>query len=685
VVANIGRLVRSSVRYKLLLLAVLPVLIVAPVTLGLAVYWNRQFVFEQLLQRVSSDLAVARDAFERLQQSYLDQLQSLANSHALLSAFATDDALRLRNQLGAVVDTTSFGFLRLTDLHGRLLLRSAQGAVGSTKSSPLRRKAAVWGLPSVGVELFTQAELAQESGVLAQRARLSLDESDPDESGRALIIRAICPVRDLNGGIVALLDGGVMLNRNFSFVDRLRDLVFGPGSLADGSYGVATVLLEDIRVTTNVPIREGERALGTRVAGAVRRAVLEQGNTWTDRTLVANEWYIAGYEPIVDSYGERVGMISVGYLEAPYRVGFYRAVVVLLATLLVVTGLGAVLAIWRARSIFQPVEAMTRVVRAIQAGEESRIGQVATRDELGELAHQFDHMLDALQRRKNEIRRAAETLEHKVAVRTGELQEKNQRLQETINLLRRTQDKLVAAEKLAALGELTAGVAHEINNPSAVILGNIEVLRDELGTAIEPVRTEIELIIEQVYRIRAIVDNLLRYSRPVQHPVPAAAIAVRSVLEDTLLLVRHEAKQKGVVISKAFAESNLVQVNRQELQQVLVNLLLNAIQAVSEGGRVDLATRDWGSGGVVIEVDDNGKGIPENQLQRVFDPFFTRDKEQGTGLGLSVSYALVRRAGGEITVSSWEGKGTRFELFLPSESTVGDSEVATTTDAAERG
>ena len=399
--------------------------------------------------------------------------------------------------------------------------------------------------------MFSQSDLATQSDLLARRAWLSSNRSDPGDSGDALIIRAICPVRDLSGSIVALLDGGVMLNRNFSFVDRLRDLVYGPGTLAEGSHGVATLLLEDRRATTNVPIRDGERALGTRVAEPVRSAVLEKGNTWTDRALIANQWYIAGYEPIVDSYGERIGMISVGYLEAPYRIGFHRAVIVLLATLLIVTGLGAMLTIWRARAIFQPVEAMTRVVRAIQVGEERRIGPVETRDELGELAHQFDHMLDSLQRREDEIRRAAETLEHKVAVRTGELQDRNQRLQDTIDLLRRTQDKLVAAEKLAALGELTAGVAHEINNPSAVILGNIEVLRDELGTAIAPVRTEIDLIIEQVYRIRAIVDNLLRYSRPVPNSASVEALVVRAVIEDTLLLVRHEAKQKRVVISKS--------------------------------------------------------------------------------------------------------------------------------------
>src|SRR5690606_21047763 len=135
---------------------------------------------------------------------------------------------------------------------------------------------------------------------------------------------------------------------------------------------------------------------------------------------------------------------------------------------------------------FRPIEEMTAVVRANQAGAERRIGPIASQDEIGELARQFDLMLDQLARRNQELRHAAETLEAQVEERTRELARKNADLERTIRLLEQTREQLVVAEKLSALGVLAAGIAHEINNPAAVILGNVELLVRELGEAARP-------------------------------------------------------------------------------------------------------------------------------------------------------------------------------------------------------
>jgi len=116
------------------------------------------------------------------------------------------------------------------------------------------------------------------------------------------------------------------LNRNYDFVDEIRDLVYGPGSLAEGSRGTVTVFLDDVRITTNVPGSESARALGTRVSVEVRNTVLEQGTTWIDRAFVVSDWYISAYQPIVDVNGDRVGMLYAGYLEAPFRSDLYRGI-----------------------------------------------------------------------------------------------------------------------------------------------------------------------------------------------------------------------------------------------------------------------------------------------------------------------------------------------------------------------
>jgi two-component system NtrC family sensor kinase len=528
------------------------------------------------------------------------------------------------------------------------------------------------GRGSVGIEVIPLEEITRMSPALEDRVRLALVDTPRARPGgsdietRAMVVRALQPVRDASGRLVALLDAGVVLNRNYAFVDRIRDLVYGPGSLPEGGWGAVSVLLGDTRITTNVPMggADGGRALGTRMSAEVAERVLEQGETWIDRAFVVDDWYVSAYEPIEDVGGNRVGALYSGFLEAPYRRAHRRNLTVLLGLAALALALSMGLSIRGAESIFRPVEAMARVVQAKQAGRRLRVGRIASRDEIGTLARQLDALLDQLDQRNRQIQGAADVLEQKVRERTHELSAQNIRLQETIALLHQTRRQLVTAEKLAALGELTAGVAHEINNPAAVILGNLEVVIDRLGRGAEPFRTELDLIIEQVYRIRAIVDRLLQYARPAEYANQLEEIDANRVVEDSLVLVRHELERKGVRLTTRLEARTGVCINRQELQQVLVNLLLNATRAVDQGGQVEVESGDWADTGVVIRVRDDGPGIPPDRLERIFDPFFTTDPEHGSGLGLSVSYGLVARYGGRITVDSAPGQGACFNLFL---------------------
>jgi two-component system NtrC family sensor kinase len=657
--------IQTSLRNKLLVLVLFPVLLVMPITLGLAIYWSKAFSYEQLLMKVRTDLAVAHDVFTQLQRDYLGRLGNLAQSYRFRKGFEAGEWRSVRTQIDALRYTGRFDFLHLTDRNGRWL---GQPEAGTSKYSMLGSRA-LRGEPAVGVEVFSSADLQREDQALAQRVRLRLVHTPralPAQRAvedRAMVVRAMYPIQDAQGKVVALLDGGVLLNGNFRFVDAIRDLVYGPGSLPEGSWGTVTVFLDDVRISTNVPLKRGERALGTRVSQEVRDKVLQHGAVWVDRAFVVNGWYVSAYEPIRDVEGQRVGMLDAGFLEAAFRSAVFQALGVLIVMFVAVMALSAVVAIRGARSIFQPMEAMTEVARATRCGHDRRIGVVSSRDELGELARQFDRMLDELQERNQQIQHAAEVLEAKVAERTRALRGKNQRLEKTIALLRQTRRRLVTAEKLAAVGELTAGIAHEINNPIAVMLGNMDVLLDELGEHSRPLKTEIDLIIEQIYRIRAIVDKLLQYSRPSEYVGYVEQVDVNRLMEDTLVLVGHELDAKGARLERRLSAATPIHINRQELQQVLVNLLVNAAHAVDRGGRVVIETEDLHGAGVIIRVSDNGVGIPPEQLGKVFDPFHTT-KATGIGLGLSVSYGLIRRYGGDITVHSERGRGSRFEVML---------------------
>ncbi len=706
----------SNLRYRLLALVLVPLVLLTGTVILLASKWSTDFTYEQLFTKVNTDLRVAGESFQRILEDGQRDLIALAGSASLNLLLTQGSNAQLLNLLEAQRVQRGFDFLKLLSEDGKRVLVEAGWQTRELRSSPLTAQvmsSADMVDGAAGIEIYAASEWQMEPGIDAELVVLPLVDTaraaptTRRNEDRAMIIRTLQPVVNADQRRVALLEGGLLLNRNFEFVDEIRDLVYGPGSLAPGSRGTVTVFLEDVRITTNVPARDDSRALGTRVSAEVRDTVLNRGEDWIDRAFVVNDWYISAYEPILDVAGNRVGMLYAGYLEAPFRSALFQAIAVMTALVVAGSLLAAVAAILGARSIFTPIEAMTSVVRATAAGEHRRIGPIPTGSEIGELASQIDAMLDTLELHRERIEKDAAMLEDKVQHRTAELEKQNKRLHDSIDLLHQTRQQLATAEKLAALGELTAGVAHEINNPTAVILGNMDVLTADLGKDADTVQTEIDLIIEQVYRIRSITDRLLQYSRsevksssaqpdsplndsaisPGQHdlsPQSLEPVPLDAVVTDTLRLLLHELDGQNIVVEQRHHATRLANIGRQELQQVLVNLITNAIQAViqkrefsvapgahdnalvqTETDVIEIDTADDSDDGVVITVRDSGCGIDASHLPRVFDPFFTSGKVQGTGLGLSVSYGIVRRFGGDIQVTSTVGHGSTFEIRLP--------------------
>ncbi|MBC7469964.1 MAG: HAMP domain-containing protein, partial [Ramlibacter sp.] len=306
-------------------------------------------------------------------------------------------------------------------------------------------------------------------------------------------------------------------------------------------------------------------------------------------------------------------------------------------------------------------EQMNRTMRQVEEGQSAaRVGPVEARDEIGALATHLDQLLDVIDEKTGSLQRWGEELDRKVAERTRELATSTESLQQT-------QQQLVKSEKLAAIGQLTASIAHEINNPIAVIQGNLDLMREMLGAHAAPVAAEIKLLDEQVERMRLIVTQLLQYARPTEYAGYVEALDSGRVLEDSLVLVGHLLARTRIEVGRRFLATARVGCNRQELQQVVINLLVNAIHAMPQGGVLTLATRDTqradGRSGVVIDVGDSGPGLPAHVLERLFRPFFTT-KSDGTGLGLWISLGLVERYGGSIEAHNAPAGGAVFSVTL---------------------
>ncbi|MDA2933098.1 ATP-binding protein [Acidobacteria bacterium AH-259-D05] len=230
--------------------------------------------------------------------------------------------------------------------------------------------------------------------------------------------------------------------------------------------------------------------------------------------------------------------------------------------------------------------------------------------------------------------------------------------------LEETHDQLQQAAKLAALGEMAGGVAHEINNPLGVILGRSDYLSRlaKLRKADEFLE-DLEAIEHNAARAGKIVSDLLDFARP--HPLNRRQHDLNSLLTQTIELMEPRVTTRDLTLRKELASVPPVEIDWDRMQQVFVNLINNSIDACQEGGTIRLRTHINSSRSQVeVTVEDNGVGIPPEHLKKVFDPFFT-SKQQGTGLGLSVSYSIVRDHGGQISVESRVGQGTRFTVKLP--------------------
>jgi C4-dicarboxylate-specific signal transduction histidine kinase len=250
-------------------------------------------------------------------------------------------------------------------------------------------------------------------------------------------------------------------------------------------------------------------------------------------------------------------------------------------------------------------------------------------------------LLDVIDDKTTALRRWGEELDHKVAERTRELEASNASLQ-------LAQQQLVKSEKLAAIGQLTASIAHEINNPIAVMQGNLDLMRDTLGSQAVPVKAELKLLDEQVERMRLIVTQLLQYARPTEYAGYVETLDLNQTVHDCLVLVAHLLVQTRIEVVLELKATQRVGFNRQELQQVIINLLINAIQAMPQGGTLRLATRDTSDEcGAVLQVQDSGPGLAPEVAERLFRPFFTT-KNDGNGLGLWITLGLVERYGGGI-------------------------------------
>jgi two-component system NtrC family sensor kinase len=339
--------------------------------------------------------------------------------------------------------------------------------------------------------------------------------------------------------------------------------------------------------------------------------------------------------------------LSLAPVEASLRASERQLGIGLTAAVVCVALLSAALVWWM---VIRPVRALATATARVTQGDLTARVEVSSGDEVGALAASWNKMASELDRSRGELAGWSRTLEERVTEKTAELEAAHK--------------GMLVVEKMASLGKLAAVVAHEINNPLAGIGTYAKLLRRRLGEDPQYDRA-LEMIEEESKRCGRIVRNLLLFSRDQQACL--ADVDLSDIVDRVIMLVRHRAELGDVDIAADLPpDLPPLRADRGQLQQLLLVLCLNAIEAMPDGGTLSVGARVAADGAVRIEVSDTGSGIPEEQLAHIFEPFFTtKEQGQGVGLGLAVAYGIVERHHGRIGVASTPGEGTTFTLHMP--------------------
>jgi two-component system NtrC family sensor kinase len=647
----------KTIQSQLILSFSIAILVPAIITayVGMKVISNQ--VITRAETKTISDLNSAREIY----RNKLSQIHSVTRLTAVRSlikqAVKARDRTFLNRDLEKTLQREKLDVLTIVDSQGIVISRGRNpGLFGDNdQGDRFVDKVIKTRQPLTGTDIVSREQLLKESPDLAAQALMEIIPTpkakfrgDHVESS-GMMLKSAVPLLDDNDNFLGVLLGGILLNRNFEIVDKINEIVH-EGQVYEGKeIGTATIFQGDLRISTNVKNLDGTRALGTVVSDEVHDVVLSEGRRWVGEAFVVNANYLTAYEPIRNPMDNIIGILYVGVLKQPFNDVLQKAMMTFLGIAFVGILIIVFVSVFLARRLSIPLTKLEGIATKVAGGDYNYEFTAKGPAEIEHLARSLNEMAKQLAAEKRELEEWGNTLEKKV----------NERAEE----MKKIHSQLFRSEKLASLGKLAAGVAHEINNPLTGILTNSSLLLEDMGRE-DPRREDVEVMVKETIRCREIVKRLLDFAKQTKPQKRMASI--NALIENIILLVRNQTSFRNIAIEKQLsgAVPELL-VDPDQIQQVFINIILNAAEAMTKGGelRIESALSADGAS-ILVRFADTGPGIPETIREKIFDPFYTT-KEHGTGLGLSISYGIVEQHGGDISVESALGKGSTFMVRLP--------------------
>ncbi len=647
----------KSIQSQLILFFTIAILVPTVITSTVGVKIIKDQIITHAESKTISDLNSAREIY-RNKISQIESITRLTASRSLvINALKESNSLFLQKDLLRTLQRESLDVLTIVDKYGKVLARGRSSKIFGDilKEDKLVERAISTKRIVSGTDIVSSDYLAKESPALAEQAYMDVlptQKAKPRKSFKetsGLMLKAAVPVFDDNGSFIGVLLCGILINRNFEIVDKIKETIHEKGIYKGREIGTATIFQNDLRISTNVKNTDGTRAISTLVSEEVYETVLVRGERFVGDAFVVDAWYISAYEPIRDIENNIIGILYVGVLKQPFNDTLSKAILTFLGIALGGFILIIIVAVYQAKKISTPLQKLQEVAKKIEDGDYKQQFIVKAPREIEKLSASLNQMAKQLDQEKMELEAWGEKLEKKVAQRTDEI--------------KKIHSQLFRSEKLASLGKLAAGVAHEINNPLTGILTNSSLLLDDLPEK-DPKREDVEIIVKETIRCREIVKRLLDFAR--QTKPLKELVDINTIIESIILLVRNQTSFRNIDVKKnLFDKLPEIMADRDQIQQVFINIIINAAEAMPKGGTLTIDTllsspEDF----INVKFSDTGHGIPSHLKEKIFDPFYTT-KESGTGLGLSISYGIIEQHGGEINVDSISGEGTTFTIKLP--------------------
>jgi two-component system NtrC family sensor kinase len=631
-----------TIAFRLTLSFVFIIVVISVIFTAVGVRFIADRTMAEAQNKVRNDLNAAREIYNFTLQNIHQTIRFSAERFYLRNALIdgklagppTDELTRMLVQEGLHT-------LTVTDPEGVVLFRAHNPAVhGDKKTTELLDTVIEKKIPISATAIVPGDELRRESQALAERAYVKLVDTpmarptEETEQTAGMMMEAAAPIFDYKGNMIGTLSGGILLNRNYDIVDKIKQTVYKGMQHENRDVGTSTIFQDDVRISTNVLDSRGERAVGTRVTEKVYRQVVGEGKPWIDRAYVVNEWYITAYEPIRDASEKIVGILYVGMFESPYVDVKRRTTLLFLSIALAGTIVAVALSYLVSSKVTVPVKKLVLASREVADGNLDTRVTIRSDRELAELASAFNSMAEALQTRDEKLKEFATK-------------------------------RIMESERLAVVGKLAADVAHELNNPlqGIVTYANLMLEKNpEEGFF----KSSLDKIVKQATRCTTIVRGLLDFAR--QRKPNKKPSSLNQIVSDCLSLVEHRAVFQNIqVVKKLGSDLPPVVVDPSQVEQVFMNMIMNAAEAMDGAGTLTVSTRlDPAGEFVEVAFSDTGHGITEEDMERIFDPFFTtKEVGHGTGLGLAISYGIVKEHDGWISVESRVGKGTTFTVRFP--------------------